>query len=140
MQANNENQNSNSYPLRISIIQREKTKKTSPDTETLSPSGTPDSNVNSVSHKLEEHEHDMQYIDFKKIKTFKISNNSKSMSRMDAFGNPILKKGKQKISFVDKITQNNFVEVIKIESFKAYNKMEEISNYNNMQNNCCCLI
>ena len=56
---------------------------------------------------------------------------------MDTFGNPIQKKGKQKISFIDKISQNKFIEVIQIESFKAYNKIEEIANYNNMQNNCC---
>ena len=58
--------------------------------------------------------------------------------RVDRFGTPIIKGGKQKVTFVDRITKNNFTFVIKVESFKEYNKMEEVSN--NKRNNCCCLV
>ena len=67
-----------------------------------------------------------------KVKTF---NKGK---RLDKFGNNITHGGKQKVTFIDKISKNNFVEVIKIENYKQYNKMEEISN--NKGNNCCLLI
>ena len=149
MKANNvilEKKLNSNYPIKISITQREKTKKASPEIETLSPIAVPelDTNLNSVSNKLDlehDNEHFIQSIDFKKVKSFKINdNNNKGISRADIFGNPILKNGKHKISFIDKISANNFVDVIQIESFKDYNKMEEISNYNNMQNNCCFVI
>ena len=58
--------------------------------------------------------------------------------RLDRFGCPILKGGKQRVTFIDKITKTNFVEVIKIESFKEFNKMEEVSNTS--KNNCCIVI
>ena len=58
--------------------------------------------------------------------------------RYDMFGNLITRGGKQKISFIDKITKNNFVEVIKIENYKEYNKMEEVPRNNG--NGCCLLI
>ena len=58
--------------------------------------------------------------------------------RRDIFGNFIIKGGKQKVSFVDKISSKNFIEVIKIDSFKEYNKMEEVHPNNN--NGCCLLI
>ena len=58
--------------------------------------------------------------------------------RIDRFGNPIERNGKQKVTFIDRITKNNFIEVIKIESFKEYNKMEEVSN--NKRNNCCSIL
>ena len=67
-----------------------------------------------------------------KVKTF---NKGK---RLDKFGNNITHGGKQKVTFIDKISKNNFVEVIKIENYKQYNKMEEICN--NKGNNCCLLI
>jgi hypothetical protein len=54
--------------------------------------------------------------------------------RRDFFGNDIIKGGKQKVSFANK----NFIEVIKIDSFKEYNKMEEVHPNNN--NGCCLLI
>ena len=57
--------------------------------------------------------------------------------RYDIFGNLITPGGKQKISFIDKVTKNNFVEVIKIENFKEYNKMEEVPH---KSGNGCCLI
>ena len=58
--------------------------------------------------------------------------------RLDRFGCPILKGGKQRVTFIDKITKTNFVEVIKIESFKEFNKMEEIKSSH--QTNTCCVI
>ena len=57
--------------------------------------------------------------------------------RVDRFNNPITKKGKQKVTFIDKITKNNFIEVIKVESFKEYNKMEEVTSSH--KNHCCVL-
>ena len=58
--------------------------------------------------------------------------------RYDKLGNLITKGGKQKVTFIDKITCKNFIEVIKIESYKEYNKMEEVNPNNN--NGCCLLI
>ena len=55
-----------------------------------------------------------------------------SSKRVDRNNNPITKGGKQKITF-----KNNFIEVIKVESYKEYNKMEEVSSSHN--NNCCIL-
>ena len=57
--------------------------------------------------------------------------------RVDRFGTPITHNGKQKVTFIDRITKNNFTEVIKIESFKEFNKMEEVSN---TRKNYCCII
>ena len=130
MKENNEIKNKKN-DLKIEIIPREITKNTDPETAALSPSLNP----YLVSKKSE------QCIEYKNLKTFTISTNKNSSSyrRIDSAGNPILKKGKQRISFIDKISQNSLVQVIKIESYKAYNKMEEISNYNNMQNNCCLI-
>ena len=59
--------------------------------------------------------------------------------RLDRFGIPITKGGKQKVTFIDKITKTNFFEVIKIESFKDYNKMEEIKSSSH-KNTCCNII
>ena len=57
--------------------------------------------------------------------------------RVDRYGTPITHNGKQRITFIDRITKNNFAEVIKVESFKEYNKMEEVSN--TRKNNCCLI-
>ena len=57
--------------------------------------------------------------------------------RIDRFGTPISKGGKQKVTFIDRITKSNFIEVIKVDSFKEYNKMEEVSN--NKRNSCCMI-
>ena len=59
--------------------------------------------------------------------------------RLDRFGCPITKGGKQRVTFIDKITKSNFYEVVKIESFKDYNKMEEIKSSNHT-NTCCVII
>ena len=58
--------------------------------------------------------------------------------RYDAFGNLITHGGKQKVTFIDKTSKNNFTEVIKVESFKEYNKMEEVAPKDH--NGCCLLI
>ena len=138
MNKNDENKDEN-YDLKVKIIPREITKNTGEETEALSPSLNPGSskNINSVSNKSDPE----QSIDYKNLKAFTMpcNKNKSSYRRVDSSGNPITKNGKQRITFIDKISQNNFAEVIKIESYKAYNKMEEISNYNNMQNNCCLI-
>ena len=66
-----------------------------------------------------------------KVKTF---NKEK---RIDRFGNMIKHGGKQKVSFIDKVSKTNFIEEVKVENFKKYNKMEEPST--NLGNGCCLL-
>ena len=58
--------------------------------------------------------------------------------RIDRFGIPIARGGKQKVTFLDRITKSNFTEVIKVESFKEYNKMEEVTS--NRRNTCCIIL
>ena len=58
--------------------------------------------------------------------------------RYDIFGNLIQLKGNHHISFIDRVSKNNFVEVIKIDNYKEYNKMEEIAPTNG--NGCCVII
>ena len=58
--------------------------------------------------------------------------------RYDKYGNIISHGGKQKISFIDRISKNNFTEVIKVDNYKEYNKMEETTPSNG--NGCCLLI
>ena len=67
-----------------------------------------------------------------KVKTFN------KERRIDKYGNIITHGGKQKVTFIDKVSKNHFTEVIKIENYKQYNKMEEITN--NKGNNCCILL
>ena len=62
-----------------------------------------------------------------------------NIQRRDFYKNPIVKNGNQKVTFIDKITDKNFEEVIKIESFKDYNKTEEMKT-KNVYNNCCFLV
>ena len=54
--------------------------------------------------------------------------------RKDKLGNPIVKGGKQKITF-----NNKFEEIIDIESYKEFNKTQEIKSHN-VYNNCCLLV
>ena len=71
-----------------------------------------------------------------------INNNikkSNNYKRLDRYGNKICKNGRQKVTFIDKISNNKFANIIKVESFKEYNKMEEIKN-NFVNHNGCCLI
>ena len=64
--------------------------------------------------------------------------NSKNTSkRVDRNNIPITKGGKQKVTFIDRVTGGGFVDVIKVESFKEYNKMEEVSSSH--KNHCCIL-
>ena len=58
--------------------------------------------------------------------------------RYDIFGNLIQHKGTHHVSFIDRVSKNNFVEVIKIDNYKEYNKMEEIAPTNG--NGCCVII
>ena len=57
--------------------------------------------------------------------------------RIDMFGNQITHGGKHKISFIDRISKNNLIEVIKVENYKEYNKMEEVTQ---SRGNGCCLV
>ena len=70
-----------------------------------------------------------------KLNTAKTFNKER---RIDRYGNMIIHGGKQKVSFIDKVSKNNFTEVINVENFKQYNKIEDISN--NKGNNCCSLL
>ncbi len=119
--------NNNDNVLKEEAFPREITGKTCPDTEKANTDGIHESMSNDSCHKK----------DIQSSQKSESNNNSK-YKRIDSFGNLIKKKGKQKISFIDKITKKAFVDVIKIESYKAYNKMEELS-HTNMQNNCCII-
>ena len=75
-----------------------------------------------------------------KKKTMPLSKNSKNQEldlRLDYFGNVIMHGGKQKISFIDKISKAKFVEIINIANYKEYNKNDEQTH---IQKNGCCLI
>ena len=60
--------------------------------------------------------------------------------RTDANGNFITKGGKQKVTFIDKITEKCLFNVVYIESFKEYNKMNGIKSNNSNKFNSCCVI
>ena len=69
----------------------------------------------------------------------KVSNECvKQKIRVDVNGNEIKKKGKHKVSFIDKISKNRFVHVVEIESFKEYNKEDEELYVNKNHSNSCC--
>ena len=133
------------YPQKNKALNRVVTQKTNAETDKLNPSGNPEiftNNHNSVINKIIP-EDEIQSInnkkEDKKNENMLISNNNNLKGkRVDRFGNPIIKKGKQKVSFMDKMTSNNFAEIIKIESYKEYNKMEEVST-SSQQNNCCVI-
>ena len=65
-------------------------------------------------------------------------NKDEKVVRRDRLGNEIIRGGKYKVTFIDKVTKKNFSEVIKVENYKEYNKMEEPSN--SRGNGCCLLI
>lgn len=72
---------------------------------------------------------------FKKAKTMGPS------QRCDRFGNPIGNSGGQyHVTFLDRVSKNNFVEVIKVDNFKEYNKMEETSHKEGAGVGCCLII
>ena len=64
----------------------------------------------------------------KKAINYSKTNDSFKLKRFDRLGNEICKNGKQKVTFIDKVSER---------SFKEYNKMEDI---NLAQHNGCCLI
>ena len=68
-----------------------------------------------------------------KAKTFETG------KRKDRYGNMIIHGGKQKVTFIDRVSKNNFTEVVKVENFKEYNKMEPTDS-NNRGNICCSLL
>ena len=148
-----------------SKLKRVITEKTGPETNN-NPGNEGYNNSNSVLQKVG-HDRMVQYITIPKTETAKIEGNtikeiadkkddtnneeklnlkakinkknSKNLNiyfsskRVDRNNNPITKGGKQKITF-----KNNFIEVIKVESYKEYNKMEEVSSSH--KNNCCILV
>ena len=60
--------------------------------------------------------------------------------RKDFNGNEIIRKGKHRISYIDKVTKNRFANIIEIESFKEFNKEEDdIDNKHNNGNSCCIM-
>ena len=67
-----------------------------------------------------------------KAKTFETG------KRVDKYGNKIIHGGNHKVTFIDRVSKNNFTEVVKVENYKEYNKMEEPSN--NRGNGCCFII
>ena len=71
-----------------------------------------------------------------KNKKNKLNKDEKGV-RCDRLGNEIIRGGKYKVTFIDKVTKKNFSEVIKVENYKEYNKMEEP---NSSRGNGCCLL
>ena len=74
----------------------------------------------------------------KQLDIYELAHNNKEKhfkQRKDLYGNPIIKKGKQRVTF-----SNQFVDIIKIKSYKDYNKTEEIKSNKNFYNNCCLLV
>ena len=70
-----------------------------------------------------------------KKKTMPLTKNSKNHEldlRLDYFGNVITRGGKQKISFIDKISKAKFEEIINIANYKEYNKNDEQTHVQKM--------
>lgn len=67
-----------------------------------------------------------------------IDDGCKMKIRVDVNGNEIKKKGKHKVSFIDKVSKHRFVHVVEIESFKEFNKEEEELYVNKNHSNSCC--
>ena len=138
----NEEKNNN-FDLSVNNLIRLKTSNNNHDIDTYSPTTFPDSNNNQIfllNNKCPEKEIKSPYIKSSEkcqFKYIKINKNLSSIKRMDRNGNEICKKGKQKVTFIDKITNNNFADIINVESFKEYNKMEDV---NLVEHNGCCLI
>ena len=107
------------------------TPNTQPETDTFSPIPSQDNQISFLNNNMPE-----QIPNIMKKKTSKSSSNNK---RIDRNGNIICKNGRQKITFIDKISKNKITDIIKVESFKEYNKMEEITS-NCVVHNGCCLI
>ena len=63
--------------------------------------------------------------------------NLRKNTRYDSNGNVITHNGKQKISFLDKVSHNGIAEVIDIDNYKEYNKVEAPSS--NPKSGCCLI-
>lgn len=79
---------------------------------------------------------------FQKAESTGLVPKSKSMTapkRFDRYGNPIRNGGggQYHISFLDRVSKYNIVEVIKVDNYKEYNKMEDTSNKNGKGVGCC---
>ena len=151
------NERTNNDSNKNKLINRAITLKTRPDTDTLNPSGysnnlnsvlkytSPKNNLLKKTETVRIKDNDQQnngsITTDKKINNKLILKKNKlgSNERIDRFGNRICKNGKQRVSFIDKISKTNIISVINVESYKKYNKMEEVS-LNNQQNYCCILI
>ena len=84
-------------------------------------------------------EKDNQLFNYYKATENNNGEHSQNNIRKDFYGIPIVKKGKQKVTFIDKIGGKNFEDVVKIESYKDYNKTEEVKT-KHVYNNCCLLV
>ena len=58
-----------------------------------------------------------------------------TQQRLDKFGTPITKGGKQKVTL-----KKGFIQYIDIESFKEFNKMEEVKSSSIQKHTCCIVI
>ena len=130
--------NNVNYPRKNKALNRVVTQKTNAETDKLNPNGSPEiltnNHISLINKLVPENEQSITNKKEDNKKENNNNNNNKSNGkRVDRFGNPILKKGKQKVSL-----SNNFAEIIKIESYKEYNKMEEVSS-SSQQNNCCAI-
>ena len=94
--------------------------------------GNKNSDTNKVSDKIYINKIEGTNLTLNKAKTLN------SQRRNDRFGNEIFHGGKQKVTFIDKVSKNNFTDVVKVENYKEYNKMEETTA--NRGNNCCILL
>ena len=136
------NEKKNEINLSLKKIMQEKANNNIQEIETL-PSLSPEIKTNRISllnnNLTPDKEISSPIIKNKKTNLFKFSNSNNNLlsKRFDRNGNEICKKGKQKVTFLDKITNNRLVEFINVENFKKYNKLEEI---NIVEHNKCCLI
>ena len=93
-----------------------------------------------ISNDKKSTEKEMQLFKYKATENnIKEESNNNNNKRVDKYGNPIVKKGKHRVTFIDKVTTRKFEDVIKIESFKDYNKTEEVKSKNAF-NTCCFLV
>ena len=132
----------NDIDLSIKKIIRLKTNNNIQEIETL-PSVMPEIKTNQISilnNLMPEKEITSPFIRNKNPKQFKFANSNNELfsKRIDRNGNEICKNGKQRVTFIDKITNNKLVDFINVENFKKYNKIEEEINF--VEHNGCCLI
>ena len=92
-----------------------------------------------ISNDKKSNEKEMQLFKYKATENNIKEESNNNNKRVDKYGNPIVKKGKQRVTFIDKVTTRKFEDVIKIESFKDYNKTEEVKSKNAF-NTCCFLV